>query len=259
MLDKNNLNNSTNQPCGDINNTNNNDINYTKDTGSLGNIKNNVKNKNSAFNAEYDQARRNESDISQEQRLIMAVRNARKRKKQSRHSAMIISLLTVFVFALTGFFVFMAVGKNFTVKPEADNPSDTLSSGEVSEDVPTSTLPDNVVYDFENEEMRGVWIASVININYPSKTGLTANELKAELDDIVKNASEAGLNAIFFQVRPTSDALYPSEIFPWSKYITGTQGVAPEGNFDSLAYIIEKAAEKNIKVHAWVNPYRVTM
>ena len=259
MLDKNNLNNPTNQPSGDINNTNNNDINYTKDTGSLDNIKNNVKNKNSAFTAEYDQVRLNESDISQEQRLIMAVRNARKRKKQSRHSAMIVSLLTVFVFALTVFFVFMAVGKNFTVKPEADNPSDTLSSGEVSEDVPTSTLPDNVVYDFENEEMRGVWIASVININYPSKTGLTADELKAELDDIVKNASEAGLNAIFFQVRPTSDALYPSEIFPWSKYITGTQGVAPEGNFDSLAYIIEKAAEKNIKVHAWVNPYRVTM
>lgn len=84
MLDKNNLNNPTNQPSGDINNTNNNDINYTKDTGSLDNIKNNVKNKNSAFNAEYDQARRNESDISQEQRLIMAVRNARKRKKQSQ-------------------------------------------------------------------------------------------------------------------------------------------------------------------------------
>ena len=120
-------------------------------------------------------------------------------------------------------------------------------------------LPGEPAYDYENEEMRGVWIASVININYPSKPGLTETQLKAELDDIVRNASEAGLNALFFQVRPTADALYPSKVFPYSKYVSGTQGVAPDGGFDSLAYLLDVAGKAGLSVHAWVNPFRATM
>ena len=107
-------------------------------------------------------------------------------------------------------------------------------------------------------ELRGVWIATVQNINFPSKAGLTADQMKAEIDDIIKTCKEANLNAIFFQVRPASDAMYNSAIFPVSKYLTGIQGNPLPGGFDPLAYITGEAHANNIEVHAWVNPYRIT-
>ena len=108
-----------------------------------------------------------------------------------------------------------------------------------------------------DNELRGVWVASVLNINFPSKPGLSASQLKAELDEIVKNSKEANLNAIFFQVRPTGDALYDSEYFPTSKYLTGKQGNPFPGGFDPLKYIVEIAHKNNIELHAWINPYRI--
>ncbi len=110
----------------------------------------------------------------------------------------------------------------------------------------------------ENDEMRGVWIASVGNINYPSKVGLSKEELSAELDAILDTCVEIGFNTIFFQVRPCGDALYPSEIFPWSEFVSGVQGQAPDGGFDSLAYLLGKASERGIDVHAWINPFRIS-
>lgn len=109
-----------------------------------------------------------------------------------------------------------------------------------------------------DRELRGVWIASVGNINYPTQSGLTAEQLKEELDEIVEKCEAYGLNAIFFQVRPAADALYVSDIFPTSQYLTGVQGEAFPDGFDSLAYLIEIAGEKDIDVHAWVNPLRIT-
>ncbi|MGI6030579.1 MAG: family 10 glycosylhydrolase [Eubacteriales bacterium] len=111
----------------------------------------------------------------------------------------------------------------------------------------------------KEEEMRGTWIATVYNINFPSKQGLSAQQQKQELDAIVKNAQEMGLNAIFFQVRPMGDALYPSEIFPWSSVLTGTQGKENADGFDPLAYIIKQAHAAGIQLHAWINPLRVTV
>lgn len=109
-----------------------------------------------------------------------------------------------------------------------------------------------------NAEVRGVWIASVGNINFPSEPGLDEETLKAELDDIVKTADKAGLNAIYFQVRPSADALYDSELFPTSSYLTGTQGKSSPNGFDPLAYLIEIAHKEEIYIHAWVNPLRIT-
>lgn len=106
--------------------------------------------------------------------------------------------------------------------------------------------------------MKGVWIATVGNIDFPSKQNLSVSQMKKELDKIVNMTNQVNLNSIFFQVRPTCDAMYKSKIFPWSKYLTGKQGKAPAGNFDPLAYLINAAAKKNIDVHAWINPYRVT-
>ncbi len=107
-------------------------------------------------------------------------------------------------------------------------------------------------------EVRGVWIATVNNINFPSKKGLGANALKSELDAIIKTSRDNGINAIYFQVRPSSDALYNSEIFPTSEYLSGTQGKKADEDFDVLEYLVKNAHENGIKVHAWVNPLRVT-
>lgn len=110
----------------------------------------------------------------------------------------------------------------------------------------------------ENEEMRGVWIASIGNLNYPSSKGLTKKELQAELDKILETCSEIGFNTIFFQVRPCGDALYKSEVFPQSEYVSGEQGKNADGSFDSLEYLLEKAKDYNISIHAWLNPFRAT-
>ena len=107
-----------------------------------------------------------------------------------------------------------------------------------------------------DEAMRAVWIAAVYNIDFPSRNNLTAAEMCAELDDIVQNTAAAGLNTIFFQVRPTADALYKSVIFPSSRWLVPEEG--DELAIDPLAYLIQAAAEKNIGVHAWLNPYKVT-
>lgn len=109
-----------------------------------------------------------------------------------------------------------------------------------------------------DRELRGVWISSVYNIDFPSKSGLSAAEQKAELDAIIQTAKAANLNTVFFQVRPTSDALYKSEIYPTSAYLTGKQGAQLADDFDPLEYIVEKAHENNLELHAWINPFRVT-
>ena len=108
-----------------------------------------------------------------------------------------------------------------------------------------------------DNELRGAWIATVLNINFPSKPGLSADQMRAELDSIVKNCKEANLNAIFFQARPAGDAFYNSEYFPTSKYLTGKQGDPLPKGFDPLGYIIEIAHKNNIELHAWINPYRI--
>lgn len=108
------------------------------------------------------------------------------------------------------------------------------------------------------ENMRGIWVATVFSLDFPQNTATDANELKLELDRIVNNAKAMNFNAIFFQVRPACDAFYNSAIFPTSKYLTGTQGLAPSDGFDPLEYIISKAHQNGIQLHAWINPYRVT-
>ncbi|MEW6702165.1 MAG: family 10 glycosylhydrolase, partial [Bacteroidota bacterium] len=105
-------------------------------------------------------------------------------------------------------------------------------------------------------EFRATWIASVSNIDWPSSTGLSVETLKKQLTDLLDAIKEANLNAVFFQVRPESDALYKSSIEPWSYWLSGTQGVAPAGDFDPLKFAIDEAHKRGIELHAWLNPYR---
>lgn len=110
-----------------------------------------------------------------------------------------------------------------------------------------------------DEPLRGVWTSSVSNIDFPSKPGLSAEKMRAEADALLDRFVELKLNAVFLQVRPMGDAFYPSEIYPWSSFLSGEQGKAPDENFDALAYWVEGAHRRGLQLHAWVNPYRVTV
>jgi uncharacterized lipoprotein YddW (UPF0748 family) len=104
------------------------------------------------------------------------------------------------------------------------------------------------------EALKGAWVASVYNLNFPSHAGLSAETQKAQIRQIVEAAARSGLNALMVQVRPESDALYSSRLEPWSRYLTGLQGVAP--GYDPLDYFIRAGREQGIAIHAWINPFR---
>lgn len=109
-----------------------------------------------------------------------------------------------------------------------------------------------------SEEMRGVWVSSVYNLDYPSSPTTDPDKLRAEADEILDNCVKWGLNAVFLQVRPSGDALYKSDLFPWSKYLTGSVGTAPQDGFNPLEYWVEAAHKRGLELHAWINPYRIT-
>jgi uncharacterized lipoprotein YddW (UPF0748 family) len=108
-------------------------------------------------------------------------------------------------------------------------------------------------------EFRGVWVATVANIDWPSEPGLSTYEQQQEILDIVSLHKKNGLNAIILQVRPTADALYSSELEPWSEFLTGGQGKAPEPFYDPLEYWIHEAHKHGMELHAWFNPYRINL
>src|SRR6478672_3627888 len=105
-------------------------------------------------------------------------------------------------------------------------------------------------------EFRGAWIATVGNLNWPSKPGLSTDQQKAELRAILDNAADLKLNAILFQVRPSCDALYRSDLEPWSDYLSGELGKAPSPYYDPLDFAITEAHARGLELHAWFNPYR---
>jgi uncharacterized lipoprotein YddW (UPF0748 family) len=106
-------------------------------------------------------------------------------------------------------------------------------------------------------ELRGVWVATVANIDWPSRPGLPADSQKAELLAIFDRAEVLHLNAVVFQVRPHGDALYRSELEPWSEYLTGTQGQGDPG-WDPLETAVAEAHRRGMELHAWFNPYRAS-
>ena len=108
-------------------------------------------------------------------------------------------------------------------------------------------------------EFRAAWVASVVNIDWPSKKGLDSEVQKKEFQKIAETLKSNNMNAVIVQVRPVSDAFYPSAYTTWSEYLSGVQGKAPEPYYDPLAFIIETAHANNLEFHAWVNPFRITM
>lgn len=105
-------------------------------------------------------------------------------------------------------------------------------------------------------EFRAAWVATVANIDWPSKPGLSTSQQQEEAIAILNKAKELNLNAIVLQVRPAADALYASRYEPWSYYLTGKQGQAPDPFYDPLQFWIDEAHKRGIELHAWFNPYR---
>jgi len=131
--------------------------------------------------------------------------------------------------------------------------------------IPNDTMEDcfDPLQQRAKAELRGVWVTTVRNNDFPSPSvfehGFNVDKFKKEFADIIVICRKFNLNALFFQIRPEGDAFYPSGVNPWSKYLTGEQGVAPGvANFDPLTYLINTTHAAGMEFHAWLNPYRLT-
>ncbi len=111
-------------------------------------------------------------------------------------------------------------------------------------------------YEIPKNEFRGAWMATVINLDWPQSGGLAPRFQKSDLVNKLDRLKQAGINVLYFQIRTEGDALYDSPIEPWSKYLTGEEGVAPDPYWDPLEFVIEEAHKRGIELHAWLNPYR---
>lgn len=105
-------------------------------------------------------------------------------------------------------------------------------------------------------ELRAAWIATVDNMDWPSRAGLSTAAQKRELVAMLDKLVELRMNAVILQVRPAADALYDSKLEPWSEYLTGTMGQAPSPYYDPLAFAIAESHKRGLELHAWINPYR---
>jgi uncharacterized lipoprotein YddW (UPF0748 family) len=130
----------------------------------------------------------------------------------------------------------------------------TACSGGTGEITGPPVTPPDTAAPAVQREMRGLWIATVANIDWPSRRDLTADQQRAELIDILDRAVGAGLNTIVFHVRPAGDALYASSLEPWGIMLTGTQGTSP--GYDPLAFAVDEAHKRGLELHAWINPFR---
>jgi uncharacterized lipoprotein YddW (UPF0748 family) len=110
---------------------------------------------------------------------------------------------------------------------------------------------------FPKRELRAAWIATVDHIDWPPKGVVDPEQQKREFVDLLEQLKSVGINAVIVQIRPTSDAFYPSKLVPWSEWLTGKQGTDP--GYDPLAFMLEEAHLRNMEFHAWFNPYRVSL
>ena len=105
-------------------------------------------------------------------------------------------------------------------------------------------------------EFRGVWIASVANLDWPSQRALSPSSQRAQYTTLLDQLKPLGINIVVVQIRPECDALYPSPYEPWSYWLTGTQGLAPNPLYDPLQFMIDETHKRGMEFHAWFNPYR---
>ncbi len=166
--------------------------------------------------------------------------------------------------ALAGLFTFTfhscSVQKTIPAKKEPSPKPNTLKTEIKNTD--SISIQNAVNDDFKvnlpviNREFRAVWIASVANINWPSRNTLSVEEQKSEAIKLLDLLKDNNFNAVIFQVRPSADALYQSTLEPWSYFLTGETGKSPFPMYDPLQFWIEEAHKRGLELHVWLNPYR---
>ncbi|WP_084957990.1 glycoside hydrolase family 10 protein [Thermoactinospora rubra] len=145
----------------------------------------------------------------------------------------------------------VATGVAYAYGPRADARPDATANASPAAQTAKDCAPDPKA---PKRQLRGVWIATVKNIDWPSRTGLSPARQQAEYVKLLDAAAARRFNAVFVQVRPASDALYKSSMEPWSQYLTGTPGKDP--GWDPLPFLIQEAHKRGLEFHAWFNPYR---
>lgn len=143
-----------------------------------------------------------------------------------------------------------APSKRSATQSKPSLPPKPVAVTPVADEIFRTTLPEI------RREFRGAWIASVANINWPSRNTLTVDQQKAEAISMLDMLKDHHFNAVIFQARPSADALYTSNIEPWSYFLTGQTGRAPYPNYDPLQFWIEEAHKRGMELHVWMNPYR---
>lgn len=170
-----------------------------------------------------------------------------KRSKQPRGSTMIQMKRFDLYRAILVLIVTLFMVSCTTTKPQVP----------ASAPAPTIEKPVPVKHEFEiPREFRAAWVATVANIDWPSKPGLSTEQQQAEVISLLDSAELLNLNAIVLQVRPQCDALYESDLEPWSYFLTGELGKAPEPYYDPLDFWVTEAHKRGLELHAWFNPYR---
>ncbi len=139
--------------------------------------------------------------------------------------------------------------KTTTQKPATTKPAQKPSTDSQK---PTTKL----VLPEIDREFRAAWIATVANINWPTKNSLSTEQQKAEAVQILDLLQKLNFNAVVFQARPSADALYKSDLEPWSYFLTGQTGKAPSPYYDPLEFWISEAHKRGMELHVWLNPYR---
>ncbi|MDB5231832.1 MAG: glycoside hydrolase [Chitinophagaceae bacterium] len=124
----------------------------------------------------------------------------------------------------------------------------SCSRVKVQAQLPPSTSP--------KYEFRAVWVATVDNIDWPSKKGIPVDQQKAEFIRLLDMHKANGMNTIIMQIRPAADAFYPSQYEPWSEFLNGTQGLPPSPYYDPLQFMLDETHKRGMEFHAWLNPYR---
>lgn len=120
----------------------------------------------------------------------------------------------------------------------------------------TESTPSSATVPGVAKEFRAAWVATVANINWPSKPGLSTEQQKQEAIELLDFLKDHNFNAVIFQVRPQADALYQSNLEPWSYFLSGVQGKAPDPYYDPLQFWVEAAHDRGLELHVWLNPYR---
>ena len=118
------------------------------------------------------------------------------------------------------------------------------------------TVTSSADLQYPKREFRGAWIQTAWQGQYKS---MNSTQMKAYFTDVLNKFQAAGINAVIFQVRPQADAFYYSELEPWSSFLTGTQGKPMADGFDPLTFLVEECHKRNMELHAWLNPYRVSL